>query len=255
MQMHAGDVINVAVMALAVLYAVLTLGHGRVWDLKWFGRHWAEDGFCISFKDTPFHTHLLCFYGDTVLALLLSLCGSERPELQIVKEGAAPHLFHGLAHLGIWYLGDGFFDNNTKSPLLAAVALAMNFLFLRGYVQSDLLAAVHALVVVFLVPKVLVFTYVNTAIFFHATNRSLRDGFLGHKDAFYTRASLFVNLPIVLAAWAEPLLCDLGLIRYGGHVLFDFTIPLSLLAYFAVARSMPPRRTTVVPPAPTKKGD
>mmetsp|Transcript_4348 Transcript_4348/g.14421 ORF Transcript_4348/g.14421 Transcript_4348/m.14421 type:complete len:91 (+) Transcript_4348:205-477(+) len=86
--MHAGDVVNVGVLALTAAYAVLTLGHGKMWDLTWFGEHWARDGFCISFKDTPLQTHLLCFYGDTVLALLLLLCNSERSELRGVKEGA-----------------------------------------------------------------------------------------------------------------------------------------------------------------------
>ena len=41
--------------------------------------------------------------------------------------------------------------------------------------------------------------------------------------------------------WAEPYLCDSVLVKYGGHVVFDYSIPLGFIAYLAAASRMEPR--------------
>ena len=50
----------------------------------------------------------------------------------------------------------------------------------------------------------------------------------------YDMYACLVSLPIMLATFAEPLLCDAFLIEWGGHVWFDTTIPVGVLVYYAV---------------------
>jgi len=64
-----GNAVNIIILVVAIGYQVLTFGHfSEWWTLERFGTNWAQDGFCLSFKDTLYHTHLLCLYGDMVLA-------------------------------------------------------------------------------------------------------------------------------------------------------------------------------------------
>ena len=41
--------------------------------------------------------------------------------------------------------------------------------------------------------------------------------------------------------WAEPYLCDGLLVKYAGHVVFDYSIPLGFIVYLAAASRMEPR--------------
>ena len=43
------------------------------------------------------------------------------------------------------------------------------------------------------------------------------------------------------ALWAEPYFCDTLLVKYAGHVVFDYSIPLCFISYLAVASRMAPR--------------
>ena len=43
-------------------------------------------------------------------------------------------------------------------------------------------------------------------------------------------------------SWAEPYLCDSLLVKYGGHVVFDYSIPLAFIVYLAAASRMEPRK-------------
>ena len=43
------------------------------------------------------------------------------------------------------------------------------------------------------------------------------------------------------AMWAEPYLCDSFLVKYAGHVVFDYSIPLGFIVYLAAASRMEPR--------------
>ena len=45
-----------------------------------------------------------------------------------------------------------------------------------------------------------------------------------------------------VAMWAEPYLCDSLLVKYGGHVVFDYSIPLAFIVYLAAASRMEPRK-------------
>ena len=238
-----GDVTNLGILGLTVLYAVLSIGHGlKFWDLRpFFGQNWANDGFCVSFKGTLLQTHLLCFYGDAVLAVVCYLVARKsRMELRVVADSATATFMHGVAHAFIWYKGDAM--GSRDSGILDTIVHFAGLLgFWRAFLGDKKLQVIFHSLMLYYVPPTMAFTYVNTVLFLEFTILSLLRGFIGMKDHYYALNSLVIGLPIMAATWAEPLLCDNGLVYFGGHILFDYTIPLSNLAYFAIARGLPPR--------------
>ena len=69
----------------------------------------------------------------------------------------------------------------------------------------------------------------------------LLHGLDGAKDKFYALYALTQCLSSA-AMWAEPYLCDSLLVKYGGHVVFDYSIPLAFIVYLAAASRMEPRK-------------
>jgi len=261
-----GDAIHVLVLFLASVYAIFVYGHGSGWWVaEAFGQNWARDGFCLSFKGSFVHTHLLCFYGDAVFTLILIYLTSNttRPELIPIKQGAPSVFFHGVAHGLIWVNeqygygmpgpGKVFFDLSMP-PLLLGVSSLGVFGFWVSFLcmqRSPIPAwfnitqsVIHTIAVGWAVPVFLLFCYVNTVLFFNIAGAALLFGLEARKDKFYCASACLVSLPIMLSAWAEPLLCDRGLIHWGGHILFDYTIPVSQIIYIFVACMSPPRPHT-----------
>ena len=62
----------------------------------------------------------------------------------------------------------------------------------------------------------------------------------GGKDKFYALYALTQCLSSA-AMWAEPYFCDTLLVKYAGHVVFDYSIPLAFILYLAAASRMEPR--------------
>ena len=69
----------------------------------------------------------------------------------------------------------------------------------------------------------------------------LLHGLDGEKDKYYALYALSQCLSSA-AMWAEPYLCDSLLVKYGGHVVFDYSIPLGFILYLAAASRMAPRK-------------
>ena len=253
-----GDALNMLVLAVAVGYQALTFGHFKGWwKLQQFGSHWAADGFCLSFKATYYHTHLLCFYGDTVLAACLwLLCRKEtRPELRVAGDSALSVFGHGSAHLFLWYQGD--IDVNAsgrggsehpgggESQLETALSVLGGSLFF-GFFLHALSAGslwhklaqslLHGVALTQFVPLILAFSYVNTVIFVNLTLTQLWHGLDGHKDAFYLLFTVFGSCTVMAAAIVEPLLCDSVLVHWGGHIIFDYTIGLTTAIYYLLGK-------------------
>ena len=68
----------------------------------------------------------------------------------------------------------------------------------------------------------------------------LLHGLDGGKDKYYALYALTQCLSSA-AMWAEPYFCDTLLVKYAGHVVFDYSIPLCFISYLAVASRMAPR--------------
>jgi len=101
-------------------------------------------------------------------------------------------------------------------------------------------ALLSAVLMPTVVPLIVVFGVTGLIIFFNLYLDMLLNGLDGGKDEYYALYALFQCLSST-AMWAEPYFCDSFLVRYGGHVVFDFTISLGNIGYLAVASRMVPR--------------
>ena len=137
-----------------------------------------SDGFCVSWKETPLiQSHILCFYSDTVCALVLMLLAWRYKNMQgfAPVAGAAAGVFgHGAAHAGLWNGTIGGKPGDSPAiltemekplPLLGAViGLWAFFYFLMKSIPtiSTKVAAthglVHAIVLAFLIAPAFGFT-------------------------------------------------------------------------------------------------
>ena len=102
-------------------------------------------------------------------------------------------------------------------------------------------AVASALLVPTTVPLIMVFGVTGLIIFFNLHLDKLLHGLDGNKDQFYALYALSQCLSSA-AMWAEPYLCDALLVTYGGHVVFDYSIPLGFILYLAAASRMEPRK-------------
>ena len=102
-------------------------------------------------------------------------------------------------------------------------------------------AVASALLVPTTVPLIMVFGVTGLIIFFNLHLDKLLHGLDGAKDKYYALYALTQCLSSA-AMWAEPYLCDSLLVKYGGHVVFDYSIPLAFIVYLAAASRMAPRK-------------
>ena len=246
--LRLGTIVNLLIIASTVVYLLVVVGHA-FGGLNIFGTNWAADGFCLSFKGTLAHSHLLCFYTDTAWALLFYFIDTQgRSELQIVKDSSFSVLMHGMGHGMIWCFGE---LENTSSPLVmqrstteSAILILGGYLFYYSFFRSTfsfsatvIQAVLHAVVTVVAIPPLYLFTYVNTVLTFVLLGKQLTS----EKDKFYDRIAWGVSLPINIVAWMEPLTCDDFLINLGGHLWFDFSIPTCTFLYYLWAKGQEPR--------------
>ena len=87
----------------------------------------------------------------------------------------------------------------------------------------------------------MVFGVTGLIIFFNLHLDKLLHGLDGDKDKYYTLYALTQCLSSA-AMWAEPYFCDTLLVKYAGHVVFDYSIPLAFIVYLTAASRIEPRK-------------
>lgn len=251
MATHAGigNALHAAQLSVVIAYAIAVIGHSSGWwTLSSFGLNWLNDGFCLSFKDSLFHSHLLCLYMDTACAFglfVLSRHAASRPELALVKENAISVFFHGLVHGLLWLKGPLRERDDAQDHSVLSFVITYLFFFSfvclmtpSPYWFGALQSVAHTLILA-RIPWILSFTYVNTVIGF---NLSIWQMLTSPRDIYYVLYPLLFAGPVLLTTLAEPLLCDRLLVFWGGHVFFDMSIPFGAVLYFIVASTYPPRK-------------
>eukprot|EP00457_Paulinella_chromatophora_P014327 gb/GEZN01014739.1/.p1 GENE.gb/GEZN01014739.1/~~gb/GEZN01014739.1/.p1 ORF type:complete len:278 (-),score=22.22 gb/GEZN01014739.1/:101-892(-) len=246
---------NLLVLSNSLLYLFFMIAHAQH-KLDVFSPAVTAEGFCISNKEKSFlvQSHALCLYADTVLALMLFLLSQYGPDLgKVVKEtlssSSAATLGHGIAHGMIGY------SNSQKKPLgniptfyqytlvheragLLLGAFAFWFVFFRAGVPRAslklrcLLALPVGLVNLLLVPDRFGFTYVQTVILCAAALGELCRNDKKEEGIEYTRRAWVVSLPVGIVSWVEAFACESFLVKIGGHLWYDLSIPLSVFAYW-----------------------
>lgn len=261
-----GNVLFATLVAASLTHGIGSVGHFKSWwTLSAFGQNWDAEGFCIAHKGTVFDSHLLSLYGQIVLAAVLYVAASKssatgRTELAVVSGHAESVLSHGFGHGFIYLIADERGGLSREQPLvtaatpllIAAALLLISVFFFWNLLQRTSfppwLRAAQAIVAAFVIPTMLptimVFGITGAVIFGNLHLDLLCHGLCGKKDRFYALYGAFQSVSMI-AMWAEPLLCDSYLVRFGGHAFFDYSIPLGFLGYLAVASSLPPREKQV----------
>uniref|UniRef100_A0A7S1U6C8 Uncharacterized protein n=1 Tax=Phaeomonas parva TaxID=124430 RepID=A0A7S1U6C8_9STRA len=254
--LRVGDLIMLgsAILSIAFLMTVIAQDYGMI-DLH--SKDFMKDGFCVSNKDTPLlQSHILCFYGDTIAALILGYLGYRYRDMQgaaPVKMGALATFMHGLGHLGAW--SDMQKEGWENDPVLQ-MAPAMRgdplekviggliglwfffFLLLRSaphmpQVDAAIHAAIQAPILYYYVPQRFGFTWVQTVLMvipiFYMVFWNPK------KDIFYDLNATVIVLPVAVMAWAEGGACDYGYKAIGGHFWYDTSIYVGMLVYYYLA--------------------
>jgi hypothetical protein len=238
-----GDIANVVSLVLTFVFVAIITLHPQV-----FSAGYLTEGFCVSFADTPFNSHALCFYVDTLFTLILGaicLFNRENKILDRVREGYIGVLGHGVGHLSLYMYapqasGAGPYFTQVESPIHRFLFFAAIFVFWGAFFYSispsrlfnAVLTVGNTIAFAFFVPRVFTFTYAQTVL---VTCLVMRDLLSTHrKDAWYDIWS-WLHTPVVVVSWIEALGCDAGLIWVGGHVWYDASIPFAMLVYSCLA--------------------
>ena len=104
-----GDVANVLVLVNTALFILLVLAneYGLV-PQNAISASFRSEGFCISWRDTLFNSHLLSFYVDCAAAAVLAALAKRHAAMSgaaAVQNAALGVLMHGLGHLSLWRHG------------------------------------------------------------------------------------------------------------------------------------------------------
>ena len=103
-----GQVVHGACLVAIFGYTLAVAAHALGFTtLSSFGAHWAEDGFCVSFKDDPFmNSHMLCMFADSMFALILLYISltSKKTGVREVRENVLSVFLHGMAHASLFFL-------------------------------------------------------------------------------------------------------------------------------------------------------
>ena len=221
-----------------------------------FSKSFIDDGFCISNKDSHFlyQSHALAFYSDTVFSLILFLMYKytrlssdidlNNKLLKPVKANAFAVFAHGLGHLNlsfkksishesIWYS-----ESNTRSKVIT-IFIMYNFwyaLIKAAYLNGNLLrwrinSVIHTLMATFFVSRHYSFTYVQTVLMSVGSLSELNET---DKDVYYDIKAGIIHLPITMIGYIEAVYCDSFVKKYGGHLIYDTTIPISVILYYTV---------------------
>ena len=99
---RSGDAANA--LSLALTFSFVGAMVYKPLAASLFSRSYLTDGFCVSFKDTLFNSHALCFYVDALFTAALGLlCWRHQATASMarVRENYLGVLGHGFGHLGL----------------------------------------------------------------------------------------------------------------------------------------------------------
>lgn len=258
-----GDILQVLSLVSSITFAISVVAYSvPERPFKPFDPTWIKDGFCISNQEIPYWTsHDLCLYGDTALALLCGLLyaalrdkpGME-PANELSKFNILGVLAHGIGHGAIAAAlrnGDAaedlggttiarLFSMDTYElfTILAPIAFFWIVLLKASMpkVNTTVLfpLSIPIMILHFLLPQKYQFAYVQTILScaFSINQLARPSNEKGFEYALFTG---LVSLPVCFIGWVESTMCSYFIIHLGGHIIYDFWIPLSTIAFYIIS--------------------
>jgi hypothetical protein len=261
-----GNAFHIIVSASVLAYTTSTFLYANPGS-KFFDDDWIQHGFCVIQKDIPyFNSHDLCLYFDVLfvsvgLIIYWSLKGMPVNAMKTADEmmlfNLLGHLGHGFAHGFIatnYRSEDGLRDVTSQSSvvgrymngeediveLVKALCLGLVFWFglLKGACPKLPLSKIGMLAMFIVygslfVRNVLGFAYVQAVITvaFSGTQLMLPED----EKNFVFAANSVAGFVISLIPWVESTLCHRVLAKFGGHLVYDISIPIALIVAYCVS--------------------
>lgn len=257
-----GNSLHAISTASVLAYTIAVIRHAKP-GAGVFDEEWVEHGFCVINKDVPYwNSHDLCLYFDTVLVaigLLIynSLKGMQVPVMKNADDymlfRLLGHLGHGIAHgfIAVKYREDNFEgtqnitlmervqqgDEGGTIHLVVKAAVGVGFWcgLMKGVAPS--LTPKNLVTLSFLaaycqlhVRDTLAFGYVNAVLTVMSAYMQIM---LPSEKKEYSYA-LFSVISLVLSIipWIEAMACQSVASKFGGHLIFDVTIPVGVTAAY-----------------------
>lgn len=255
-----GDIVNIFVIFNSLLYAGVIVfsnisynsilyNEDNIRGNKIISSSVLADGFCISNKESVWwSSHAWCFYLDTFFCLMLYMCKIDGIKhklpatiIEPVQLNILAHFGHGVGHFLISHVFAG-----SKHNIIRYENILWLPIFWYGFIRaihSTLSLKKHISMSIFIssvqlfVPIQFGFTYVQTILLLlSAMNELCRKR--EEKDIYYHLKACIVNAPIGVAGWIEAYTCDIFLIHMGGHIWYDCTIPISIMSYYYISKTI-----------------
>lgn len=253
---HFVSLLNVLIYA----FVVFTFTHPQFDQYKIFDEQWKTLGFCVMNLDKPFfNSHDLCLYVDTVSAIILGILywamkDKCTPSMKLMnplmKWQSLSVLTHGIAHGMISYglrqgrrLGQSAYaDPSSSKPWASQLLVGLIFWFpmIKSFMDKQSPAAVFiissfiTMFSILFVSDLLGFMYVQTVIgiIFTYQQVTLEKPL---KENFAYMAVGWIDLLLSIIPWFESMACSKWFMDYGGHVIYDATIPITLGAVYVMS--------------------
>jgi hypothetical protein len=267
---HIGNVANVVVLALSLLYTLMII-HATHDDrdestksnnatrFTFVDDDWKKDGFCIQNKDVPYFSSFdTCLYVDVIFSTILGIIyvrwkdiPSMKISSDIVPMVIMGTLGHGIAHgaMAVKFRDGSYYEEQQEQqqevpPMWQLFLFCMLFWFplLKASMPKihSSIVTILSLVVTYgplvigggMMKKQLGFAYVQTvlSIAFHVSQLILPTKEKCQRE--YMTLPIAAMLP-VLTSWNEALFCSSYFKSLGGHVLYDASIVISYILYYA----------------------
>jgi len=248
-----GDVVNGLVVVNTLVYIGFIAAQANGFGVE-FSPSFAQDGFCVSNKDGPvlMQSHALCFYEDTIFAILVwvlvNIIGKNmipETDVALMTRYAFSTFVHGCAHLSLAYR-DYAADPSDGTPtatwtpnfkplrvgtLLMFWSAFMSVLNPEHSLNKKIMQSLFWTTVHLFVPRLYAFTFVHCVLVMVFSIKNMQEK---EVDRFYNLRVPLLNIPNSIIAWMEAFACEKYLQPYGGHAIYDAFIPITMIAYIFV---------------------
>ncbi|GMH90976.1 hypothetical protein TrVE_jg13151 [Triparma verrucosa] len=230
-----GNVANVIMLINTVSFLIFMLSPFGPIHLS---ESYLSDGFCVSNPSTLLSSHHLCFYFDSLSSLFLYFYVKSLPPSPTnskVIQTLPGVVAHGLGHLslGTFYppstilissrpLWFQLFASSGMSLFFYMMFLSIPTISPSSHITLSLLYGTSNIL---LIPPTFSFTFVQSTLLLTVGYYDLLSP---SKPELYNPWSIIVNTPISFIGWLEAFKCEDGVKYFGGHFIYDATIPVCL---------------------------
>eukprot|EP00747_Dinoflagellata_sp_TGD_P089175 gnl/TRDRNA2_/TRDRNA2_164233_c0_seq1.p1 gnl/TRDRNA2_/TRDRNA2_164233_c0~~gnl/TRDRNA2_/TRDRNA2_164233_c0_seq1.p1 ORF type:complete len:312 (-),score=32.40 gnl/TRDRNA2_/TRDRNA2_164233_c0_seq1:97-1032(-) len=249
-----------------ILYTVIAFADISAGDPQWTSATWYHEGFCVWKGPLGVDSHVLCFFADFILGLVLALYNHKlyvahrKGVLLLATVISFFNIGHGFGHVAIHYFPEYLVPASSLAGKICHFVGGFCFLYVGPYLgtcfglSTRLCLGVHVLITYLftLTPVQFAFGFVQLVInLWMCVPRLLQIGWRSPEhvaarvDDGWAAASFGVSL-VMPVVFVEMLACESFLQHIFGHFVYDLAILVFTAVYSAVLwRDLPDKDPSV----------